>query len=118
MRLAEMANKRDVNDLGASIFNSQFTGLARKTCRASSKKMAAVPDFTGAEPPPFVPDKHRAYIKRVSNDSSAYEFAVSERTQPSLTRTAPVHHALLLTKLVLAASRPDLRMSGVYWGAT
>ena len=81
-------------------------------------KMAAVPDFTGAEPPPFVPDKHRAYIKRVSNDSSAYEFAVSERTQPSLTRTAPVHHALLLTKLVLAASRPDLRMSGVYWGAT
>ena len=84
----------------------------------ATQKMATTQELASAEPPPFVPDKHRAYIKRVSNDSSAYEFAVSERTQPSLTRTAPVHHALLLTKLVLAASGPDLRMSGVYWGAT
>ncbi len=39
---------------------------------------------------PFVPLAHRAYIKRVSEDSAAYEYAVSEH----------------------------LRMSGVYWAAT
>ena len=66
---------------------------------AATQKMAAKPEITSVEPSPFVPDKHRAYIKRVSNDSSAYEFAVSERTQPSLTRTTPVHHSLQLTNL-------------------
>jgi len=44
---------------------------------------------TSPDPPAFVPAKHRGYIKRVSSDSAAYEFAVSEH----------------------------LRMSGVYWGA-
>jgi len=76
-----------------------FTLWFRVFIIAATQKMAAKPELTSAEPPPFVPDKHRAYIKRVSNDSSAYEFAVSERTQPSLTRTTPVHHSLQLTNL-------------------
>jgi len=39
---------------------------------------------------PFVPLAHRAYITRVSEDSAAYEYVVSEH----------------------------LRMSGIYWAAT
>jgi len=42
-----------------------------------------------APPTAFTPDAHRAYLKRVSEDSSAYEFAVSEH----------------------------LRMSGIYWAS-
>lgn len=76
-----------------------FTLWFRAFIIAATQKMAAKPELASAEPPPFVPDKHRAYIKRVSNDSSAYEFAVSERTQPSLTRTTPVHRSLQLTNL-------------------
>ena len=76
-----------------------FTLWFRVFIIAATQKMAAKPELTSAEPPPFVPDKHRAYIKRVSNDSSAYEFAVSERTQPSLTRITPVHRSLQLTNL-------------------
>ena len=76
-----------------------FTLWFRVFIIAATQKMAAKPEITSAEPPPFVPDKHRAYIKRVSNDSSAYEFAVSERTQPSLTRITPVHRSLQLTNL-------------------
>ena len=47
-------------------------------------------DTLSDAPPAFVPSAHRAYIKRVSEDSAAYEYAISEH----------------------------LRMSGIYWAAT